>query len=562
MSDEKQVKRPGMMARISSAYDRCLETFAPEKAARNQYARQMMSLSNDFFSSGGGFDAADRSSREMGSWIPFGSDADTSMLGHDDMVSRSRDAVRNQPLAGGIVNTTVMNAVGVGLTFQSRIDRDLLKMSNEEADAWQTHTERRFRLWAESKDCDLERTLNFNGHTQLALRCRIVNGEAITLLPLVDLPGLSNPVRIQAIESDRLANPAGTPDRKGLVRGIQKDQYGAPEIYHILRSHPGNLAYADAEKLVTDPYPAFNPNTGLRNVLHYYRPERPGQSRGFPMLAPILEPLKDIARMSKAELKRAVVAGLFTAFITDNGQPLANMPFAPGGASYPGGMTVAPGAGDKSGESASTTGNIRLGYGAVVALGKNQKVELADPKLPNPNFDPFFLANVRQIGLQIGIPYEVLIKHYTASYSAARAAMEDAWKFFFFIRAELIIDHCDPILAVWMAQEVAQGTIYAPGFFADPMIRAAYLGREWIGPSKPIINPVDEAEGAERRSALGITTLSQETAAMNGGDWDTNMKRAAKEREMLREAGMGPVNKMGDTKPQPNPDKPETPEET
>jgi lambda family phage portal protein len=551
---DEAASRPGFLERCVGAYDRVLQTFAPQTAARNMYARMQMSLASEFM---GGYDGADRSSREMSGWAPFGTDADSSMSGLDDLRSRSRDAVRNQPLAGGAINTTVMNTVGIGLTLQSRIDRELLNLSDAEAEAWQKHTERRYRLWANSKDCDLERKLSFNGHTQLALRNRCVNGESIVLLPIKELPGLSNPLRLQAVESDRLCNPNRVPDSKGMVGGVEKDEDGAPKRYWIMRSHPGNILYADSSRWQWDPYDAFNPKTGLRNVLHYYRSERAGQSRGIPMLAPVLEPLKDISRMSKAELKRAVVSALFTVFIKSNGQPLGNMPFAPGAQQQYGGMTVTRGPGDQS---AATTGNIKLGAGAVVELGQNQEIQLADPKLPNPNFDPFFQANVRQIGLQIGIPFEVLIKHYTASYSAARAAIEDAWNFFLFMRAELVEEHCNPIYAVWLAQEVAQGTIYAPGFFADPMIRAAWLGCEWIGPNKPIINPVQEVDAAERRAVLGITTLAQETAAMNGGDWDTNIVRRGQEEKARAAAGLSPTGAEPPQPPAPpaqNPDLPE-----
>jgi capsid protein len=125
--------------------------------------------------------------------------------------------------------------------------------------------------------------------------------------------------------------------------------------------------------------------------------------------------------------------------------------------------------------------------------------------------------------------------------------MEDAWRFFLCMRAEMVEDHCDPVFAVWLAQEVAQGTVYAPGFFSDPMIRAAWMGHEWTGPSKPIINPVDEVDAAERRSALGITTLSQETAAMNGGDWETNIVQRGKEEKMRATQGIPPAGAKTET---------------
>lgn len=48
-------------------------------------------------------------------------------------------------------------------------------------------------------------------------------------------------------------------------------------------------------------------------------------------------------------------------------------------------------------------------------------------------------------------------------------------------REWLADDFCRPCYEVWMSEAVARGRIYAPGFFQNPAIRAAYLGSEWLG---------------------------------------------------------------------------------
>lgn len=37
-------------------------------------------------------------------------------------------------------------------------------------------------------------------------------------------------------------------------------------------------------------------------------------------------------------------------------------------------------------------------------------------------------------------------------------------------------DFCKPIYEIWLSEAVALGRIQAPGFFSDPLIRAAWLG--------------------------------------------------------------------------------------
>ncbi|MCX4265325.1 MAG: phage portal protein, partial [Firmicutes bacterium] len=60
---------------------------------------------------------------------------------------------------------------------------------------------------------------------------------------------------------------------------------------------------------------AYGRETGRRNVLHIMNRERIGQRRGVPLLAPVIEALKQLGRYTDAELTAAVVSGFFTIFI-------------------------------------------------------------------------------------------------------------------------------------------------------------------------------------------------------------------------------------------------------
>jgi len=511
--------------------DRFITAVAPSAGARRMETRMRMELAASFFS-GGGYEGASATRRETNTWSPFPSDADSaSLYDLSALRSRSRDAERNQPIATGAIGTTCMNVVGNGLKLQSMIDAEVLGLGDNEAAAWQRDTERRWNLWANSKDCDLERTRNFAASLDAILFQRLVNGESFVLLPIVPLKGLSNPLRLQLVEADRVGNPDLQVDRTGLVAGVEKDRYGAPTAYHILRGHPGNLRYLDQSRWEWDRYPAFNTRTGMRNVIHYYRSRR-GETRGVPMLAPVLEPLRMLTRYTQAELMAAVVSAMFTVFVkTPTGQGMGNLTPAPGA------RPVVTQAQDTS----QGKPDLQLGNGLILDLMPGEDVAFADPKRPNSGFDPFFLAMVRQIGIAIGIPYEVLIKHYTASYSAARAALLDAWAFFQTMRADLVDNVCAIVYAVWMAQEVAQGTIAAPGFFASPLVRAAWLGAQWNGPAMKQINPKDEVEAAKIRVDEGFTTRAEETAQMNGGDWETKHRQRVKEEQMRKEGGLADV---------------------
>ena len=76
----------------------------------------------------GGYTGARRDRRQTQTWNTAGGSADAVSL--DDLPvlrDRSRDLLRNAPLATGAVNTLITNVVGTGLRPQSHIDRTTLR---------------------------------------------------------------------------------------------------------------------------------------------------------------------------------------------------------------------------------------------------------------------------------------------------------------------------------------------------------------------------------------------------------------------------------------------------
>jgi capsid protein len=185
--------------------------------------------------------------------------------------------------------------------------------------------------------------------------------------------------------------------------------------------------------------------------------------------------------------------------------------------------------------------DYKLGNGAILDLTAGESIEIANPGRPNAGFDPFVTALCRQIGVALELPYEVFVKHFESSYSAARAALLEVWKFFRVRRDWLATSFCQPIYGALVDEAVATGRLVASGYFADPLIRRAWLEARWIGPPAGQIDPEAEIKAAETRIALGISTGSQTTAEMTGGDYESNVKQLGKEKRLRDEAGLEPV---------------------
>lgn len=514
--------------------DKAYRYVAPVKAAERYKARMTLALA-------GSYTGASRTRRSLSEYLPTGGDADTDLLFDLPLLrKRSRDLIRNNPLSLGAINTVCTNVVGTGLKFQARIDREFLGMADEAADQWESNVEREFRLWAESADCDASRTLKFAGIQELVFRSTLENGDCFVLMPYISRGDNPYSLCLQIIEADRITNKDNLADSDTLVAGVQKDQYGAPIEYHILKGHPGNIySMKNREWMVV---PAFGSITGRRNVIHLYRVLRPGQTRGVPYLAPVIESLKQLGNYTDAEVMAAVVSSYFTVFVKSPQGETDLAPMQP--ISEVGGSISDP--------------DYKLGNGAIVGLAEGEDISTANPGRPNAQFDPFVQAILRQIGVALELPFEVLIKHFTASYSAARAALLEAWKFFTARREWLAQNFCQTVYEAWLTEAIASGRINAPGFIGgDPAIRAAFLGSEWTGPAPGQIDPLKEIQAAKERVDLGVSTLSRETAALTGEDWEKTHQQSVKEHKMRKADGLGLENINNTQSPafdnQPNP---------
>lgn len=128
---------------------------------------------------------------------------------------------------------------------------------------------------------------------------------------------------------------------------------------------------------------------------------------------------------------------------------------------------------------------------------------------------------------------------FNSSYSASRAALLEAWKAFRMRREWLTKDFCQPVYEIWLTEAVARGRIVAPGFLTDPIIRQAYLGAQWIGPSAGQLDPTKEVQAAVTAIENGLTTREAEAVKLNGSEYGANVDRLKLENQRLKEANGG-----------------------
>jgi lambda family phage portal protein len=493
----------------------------------DEWAKKQLHTSGSIETLSGAYHSGSKKRRPMDGWNPIGGDADADTLWDVESVrNRSRDLLRNHPIASSALNTNCTHIVGVGLKVQSRIDRAILGMKMGAAEEWQRNTEREWKSWAGSLDCMLDRGGNFYDATNLVLRSTLESGDVFVNMPFKERETSPYGLKLQLVEADRVSNKDNVRDTDELTAGVEKDKDGAPTKYHIRSRHPGSDKGPYSS--TWDVRDAFTPS-GRRNIIHVYEKLRPGQTRGMPYLAPVIEILKQLSKYSNAEIANAVISSYFTVFLS-----------SPDGNTN---LSVFQDSAETGGKASDK--NYRLGMGAFVKLAADEKVEFADPGRPNQNFDNFVMSVLRQIGSALGLPFELLIQHFTKSYSAARSAMLLAWKMFSTRRAWLVNHFCNIVYEAWMEEAVYRGRVIAPGFLDNRIIRQAYLGNIWIGPTQGQINPVHETKAAQMRVDGFFTTIDQEAAAL-GNDLDQNIPQIEKETALIKNNARGNAAKPED----------------
>lgn len=205
--------------------------------------------------------------------------------------SRARYEVANNSYAKGIVLTLANYVVGTGPRLQMLTD-------DPEANRI---IEKEFARWA--KAVGLAHKLR----TMRIAQCE--TGECFGLL--ATNPRVEAPVQLdlRLIKADQVAAPWPAPlqnhrrDADATLDGIVFDGFGNPVAYYVLRHHPGDTNAMRAGRVEYDVLP-------LESVIHLFRAERPGQSRGIPEITSSLSLFAMLRRYTLAVLGSAEQAAL------------------------------------------------------------------------------------------------------------------------------------------------------------------------------------------------------------------------------------------------------------
>ena len=459
-------------------------------------------------------------SRISSSRHPKNQPADMELLGPfgaDRLRAWSRDLVRNNAYAWGIVDTIVSSVVGCGIKAQSQFE-------TPNGDDIESINDQRDKVWSEwCEVCDVNGRYTFDEIQAICQREMVEAGEV--LVRLIKTPdkayrGIYRPVplALELIEADRLAGDKDnyaarlTPEGDNrIIRGVEVDDMGRPVAYWIYPDHPLQpYAFTRTPKRI----PAHE-------IMHLYRQDRIGQTRGVTWFAPVVAPVRDLGTYLDNELQASAVASCFTVAIkTDT--PIGNL-------HKPDGI----GNTDDAGNSFT-----HVEPGMVMNLKPGEDVVGLNPGRPNSAAEPWIGLILRQIAVGTGLSFETVARDYSqTTYSASRTSQLEDRRRFRCWQNYLIRHLLNP---VWDAFIDAAALSSIPSFPTSSELlsdRRFYAPVEWMTPEWEWVDPAVEQAAARDSIESHMSTYQAELGA-RGKSWRAVYYQRAKENALAKKLGL------------------------
>lgn len=397
---------------------------------------------------GNAWDAAGHGKR-LKNWWPSSESVNSLLAASLGILrSRSRNAVRNNPVASNAIEAMVVNCIGTGIKPQSKAPDSDFKEELQE-------------LWLEWKDeADITGTCDFYGLQALICHSMMEGGECFVRLRVRPDKNLSVPLQLQTLESEHLNDTLNERASNGNIikQGIEFTPDNERVAYHFYREHPGEqILFSNGESI----------RIPADEILHIYKPLRIGQIRGVPWLSKVLLKLYELEQYDDAELVRKKTAALFAAFITRLD---------------PDGNLMGEGPEDEDGLAL-----VELEPGTVQLLEPGEDIKFSAPSDVGSSYETFMRQQLRFIAIGMGITYEQLSGDLTGvNYSSIRAGMIE-----FRRRCEMLQRHtmvfqlCRPVWNKWLQMAVLSGRINLPdNSFKYRSVKWIPQGFEWVDPLK------------------------------------------------------------------------------
>jgi len=442
------------------------------------------------------FDAAVTNSENAKHWANadgLSADAAASANIRRILRNRSRYEVANNSYAKGIVLTLANDCVGTGPRLQ---------LLTEDAEINRT-VEAAFSQWCQAT--------GLAGKLRTMRMAKATDGEAFAMLTANPRLYAAVKLDVQLVEADRVSTPLLLKGGTNEVDGIAFDPFGNPVAYTILRQHPG-------ARTLWSPIGSYD-RVPAESVIHWYRPDRPGQHRGIPEITPALPLFAQLRRYTLAVLGAAETAADFAAVL----------------------FTDAPASGEAA--AVEPMDVVELEKRMATVLPDGWKLGQIKAEQPGTTYGEFKREILNEIARCLNLPFNVAAGNSSGyNYASGRLDHQVYFKSIRIEQAHLDAIVCDRIFGAWMAEAMLLNDFAFLRGLGD-------LPHQWFWDGQEHVDPAKEASAQEKRLKNHTTTLADEYAKQ-GKDWEVQLRQRAKETQLMEELGLSAAQAAPAAQPQ------------
>ncbi|NLE27507.1 MAG: phage portal protein, partial [Clostridiaceae bacterium] len=381
--------------------------------------------------------------------------------------------------ARGIVLTIANDTIGTGPRLQLLSDDTELNRQ----------VERDFTAW--SNAVSLPEKLR----TMRMARCQ--DGESFALL--MANPKISHTIQmdVQLIEADQVAGELTFTPRDNDIDGVKLDEHGNPVSYRVLKKHPGGQSFSVSDDANIIPANA---------IIHCFRADRPQLHRGIPEITPALPLFAQLRRFTLAVITAAESAANFAGIL----------------------YTDAPASGEA--DAVEPMDLIELERNMLLTMPGGWKMSQLQPEQPATTYAEFKHEILNEIARCLNMPYNIAAGNSSGyNYSSGRL---DHQTYFKAIRVDqdfIARTVLDRILHIWLIEYLLA---------SNKPVSRILPPHQWFWDGMEHVDPNKEANAQKLRLASNTTTLAYEYARQ-GRDWEEELRQIAREKNLMRELGLG-----------------------
>lgn len=401
---------------------------------------------------------------------------------------RARYERDNDPHLNGLIKTLAYDMIGTGPRLQLQFDEAQYENARAIEASW-TH-------WC--------RAVGLADKLRVMQEARPVDGNSFAIMRTNRKVAHAVKLDIDLVEDERVTGEifydATTEDD-----GIKFDAEGNPLSYRVLKQHPGDLAWGTSMDDATV-VPAAN-------MLHWFRPTRPGQKRGICEIASSLSVGAQTRRYGQAVLTAAEFAAM-----------LAGVMHTTGGAFT----------GDAP--SVDALDEVEMVRGSLLTLPEGWDAKQFKSEQPTSTYKEFIGDKRGEIGRPLLAPMNVVTGNSSGyNYSSGRLDHIPYHRSVWIERERMRHAVIDRIFVAWVIEAISVGIV------DESVLPFTEWEWDWHWDGFTSLDPGKEAAAIKERLLIGLTTLAEECAA-EGKNWRDVVDQQAIEKEYILSKGLTPYN--------------------